>query len=145
MTDRNLRKIRFSHFSTVEYIDPRTDADVQARWYSRQELRRIRSIMATDAKKMRQVISTGHDKHSIKQDVIFQCIGMENFLSVDLVWQSLEHKRRHSDAVRREQDRQKSLKICEDTELRLISKVHNEYSQERAHRVAVGYMNMSEI
>ena len=144
MTDRNRRQVRFSRFSTVSFIDPGTESDAQVKWYSRPELRRLRSMVAAEVQRMRQVITTVHAESSNTQDVLYHCIGIENLLLDESIRQSLERRRRHVNAIRMEQDRQEACQIRDDEVLSMVSKVYTQSSQERSHRLAVEYLNIKE-
>ena len=130
-------RVRFSQFSQMTMI-PKEDDQKKSKWFSKQEQRRFRQAVLNDTRRIRDLLQNTPPQE-ITQDELFECVGIENFLSRDLAQQVLRKKRAHVDAILLVQRGHHLGTNKKDEEVSHTSKISSQWACERARRIAAGY------
>jgi hypothetical protein len=131
-----------------------------AKWYTEQDNDYFKAVATVE----RNQFVTGllsRPSESFASDELVHCVGLENYLSRNVNQRVRETKKRHTKSLLREQARQRVLRRmlgdecsrscgtstissgtsdCEERLARL-SEASSQWSRERAHRIAAGYIN----
>jgi hypothetical protein len=88
-------QVRFSQYSQLTVIP---NDGMKSKWISRWEKRQMERRVVIDASRMRDLFRN-LPPDMVTQDDLYECVGIEPFLSEDLGRQRLERRRAHVEAV----------------------------------------------
>ena len=133
--------IRISEYAELYYIQQDYDTvDPSDLWYTPQDKVQLKKQLAYDAYRARKALIESPN-HTITEDRLCACIGLESVLSTLSTTQSQRATTTH----RRAQKAQHSTTIvsmqdtCSDEDLRQISLQSSKHTRRRAHKLAVTY------
>ena len=133
--------VRISEYAELYYIQQDYDTvDPSDLWYTPREKVQLKKQLAYDAYRTRKALIESPD-HTITEDRLCACIGLESVLSTLSTTQSQRATTTH----RRAQKAQHSTTIvsmqdtCSDEDLRQISLQSSKRTRRRAHKLAVTY------
>ena len=124
-------QVRFSPYSQLVVI-PKDG--VHSKWFSQRDRRQMKHRQLIDAIRMQDLFrNTSPDM--VTQDDLFQCVGIEPFLSADLGLQRIERKQAHVEAVLSAQ----SAHQGDCKKIALASESSSQWARESAERLAKVY------
>lgn len=124
-------RVRISKFSQLVMI-PFEDA--KAKWYTQEEMRLFNEARLSDAKRVADIL---WDETQISKDFIYECVGIDNFISPCTLRRVVQKKRAHSELVlltQRIYQGNNRIEKLSDT-----SEKSSRWACERAARTAAGY------
>ena len=137
------RNVRFSKYSTLVVLKEHESSSSDC-WYTREEQARARKRGVYDAYRLRMALDNiRNDQRTITQDdLLDQCIGLENFLSAEVTKTVMSKKKQHIAAVLLAQ----SINGCGAIErIRVVSEHSSMFAGKRAAtRAAVIHASLSE-
>ena len=139
MPNTRPRAVTFSQFSELAFI-PKDD--IESKWYSKQETHGFRRALVRDAKQMSRQIEDAPADAMITLEQLYECIGIEVYVTKGLAKDVAKTRRAHVDAVLSEQSLQKRQGVCDlcDIEkLASVSKTRSRWTEVRARKLATGY------
>ena len=137
--NKKRRSVHFSETSTMTIIERATPSEIARRWYSRSEraefeLRLRKDVRAT----MRRLEST--PMHSFEERDLYECIGIELYLSRAIFMATPERRSNHVSFVLEAQSRHGDAAACRlEEELMRMSKQSSEWICRRCHNIAANY------
>lgn len=127
------REVSFA--ATTEAISEIPTAGQELKWYTQEEYRSFQQTAEAQVQRLRNLMSSGV---RLKLDNDFcECIGIEKFLSPDLLQESSTRKRAHFDAVL------PSQRFWNIGMLAYIAESSSEWARTRAHELAIMYTELS--
>ena len=145
-TPKFRRHVHFCENSTLYVTDALDQNDTNSSWYSRAEGRVLKRQLAIDIQLMRHIVTNsdllGPGSPISRNDIIHQCIGLENLLSLEVSRNVMRDRERHYDNIFSEQDRQWTVGIQDIDMLRRISEVGSSSTRQRAGEFGVRYYQM---
>lgn len=146
------RRVQFSDISSLYITEARSEKDGRSSWYSSQERMAFKSQVAADAQRMRRIISLpplDTSPYISHEDIIIHCVGLENFLSMDMTRTVVRNRQEHCNAIFREQAKQRELGVGGDeyhcNRFRHISEMGSLWATERALEFGTRYYHMPSI
>ena len=135
------RNVRFSKYSTLVLLKEHESMSSDC-WYTREEQARAKKRVVYDAYRLRQALDNIHnDPKTATQDVLDQCIGLENFLSAEVAKTAMNKKKQHVAAILSVQRRGSGA----IEKIRVVSEHSSMWSRKRAKtRAAVIHASLSE-
>ena len=131
-TKASSKAIRFSDTKQVNIFEKSSECERDRAWYSKAEYQQMRKEMASEVRALSDMYR--HDPNQIPSD---QCIvGIENYLSRDIMREVVRQRAQHINAVLKEQDRQDELCVYDPLKIAFVSRRISESSQDRAHMFA---------
>ena len=134
------RAVTFSQFSELAFITK--DVIQSKKWYTKQENHRFRQTMIGDARRMSGEINNT-PVEAITPEQLYECVGIEVFITQGLAMHVAEKKRAHIDAVLSEQMLQEDNGICDIEKLSSVSKNGSRWHRSRAQKLASAYNGLS--
>lgn len=147
------QRVRFLESSTALLIHYPTQDQIRQCWYSSSDKDRLKSEFRRDIRIVSRKLAVIPVKH-ISQEDLFECIGMENMLSLQVYTLSKLRKRNHLRSVLEAQARhdqristakfhgedELQMRIfMDEEELSQLSQRNSEWTVTRAHKLAEGY------
>ena len=134
------KNVRISEYAELYYIQQDYDTvDPSDLWYTPQDKVQLKKQLAYDAYQARKALIESPN-HTITEDRLCACIGLESVLSTLSTTQS-----QHATPTHRHRRAQHSTTIvsmqdtCSDEDLRQISLQSSKHTRRRAHKLAVTY------
>ena len=133
------RSVCFSDTSRMTIIERASPEELKRRWYTKKDreafgLQHKKDIRAT----LRKLANT--PMQSISQDDLFACVGIELYLSYDILTKTPERRYNHVWSILGAQHRQRRLHINNVDELSRISSQSSEWATSRSQSIAAMYM-----
>jgi len=132
------RRVRFAATSLLSVTAPVSAEDLQAMWYSKEERGHQKETLKGAVRRLIRRLSTTSIA-SIHQEELYECIGMEAFLSRDVIVQRKRHRISHCRAILAAQARQRTSNGRDEEELARLSHKSSAHSCARARNIAAGY------
>mmetsp|Transcript_17023 Transcript_17023/g.27658 ORF Transcript_17023/g.27658 Transcript_17023/m.27658 type:complete len:178 (-) Transcript_17023:179-712(-) len=126
-------RVRFSEYSQLSVI-PKDDT--KSKCFSRQEQRLFRQAVLADTLRLRNLFQNTSPE-MITQDDLYECVGIESYLSQDLARHVVQKKRAHVDAVLSAQRANRGA--CSNEKISHTSKHTSRWARKRAEKLAKGY------
>merc|ERR1711957_381907 len=124
--------------STLTITAPVPEECLTSLWYSKEEQDRQRRALKKDVRRvMRRLAMT--PMASITQDELHECVGMEMFLSQDLLLETRRQKIRHVRTILAAQEWQHASNVQDGEELSCLSRESSDGNCARASCIAAGY------
>ncbi len=136
--------VNFANESMLFLFDSPNRDDIDAAWYSEEERHSFKLQLRADAQRMTTAL-TRSDRGPATEDDLVQCLGMERFLSISILRETLTHRRAHYDAVFGEQDRQRMCGTKDEDALRISCESHSCWARDRATRLGTVYSLMKSV
>jgi len=141
-TMTNRRAVTFSEFSEMRII-PREN-ETGSKWISSQEKQRNRREMIGSIMRMSRDIIRNTAPGAATPEQLFECIGIEKFLTPDFARNLREKRRAHVDAVISEQRRQVQEGVSDIEALKEVSKASSRSNRYRSCKLAMGFWLLKE-
>jgi hypothetical protein len=124
-------RVRFSKFSQLVII-PYDDA--KSKWYTQEEQRHFNRTRLRDALRLINFINLLPTSARMREDILYECVGLENFISPDIARRVVQKKRAHTEAVLSAQEMHQGTNMIK--KLYETSKKSSQWSREKAAKVA---------
>jgi hypothetical protein len=131
-------RVRISKFSQLIII-PYDDA--QLKWYTQEERRLFNRTRLHDALRLRNFRNLLPTNARMREDILYECLGLENFLSPHIARRVVQKKRAHTEAVLSAQEIHQGDDMIE--KLYETSKKSSQWSRERAAMIAACHASRS--
>ena len=133
------RSVAFKQYSQMVLI-PEEKSSAKL-CYSSEDIRQFRQQMLLDVQQLRRDLDTIRT-NDISPDQVRKCIGLERFLSQDILARTLEASQAHTAAVLEEQHNQEQSNVYSAEKLSQVSMKSSNWSRQRAERIATGYLHL---
>lgn len=130
--------VRFSTCTQSTFIGRPSEEEMNNRWYSAAENASFIRTLAKDARSTRMKLANAATSNITRID-LFEFIGVENFLSQDLMKRIIAQKENHKRTIMAEQARQYALRKGKNECIAYVSSRSSEWSRNRAQELAAGY------
>lgn len=138
----NRNAVTFSEFSNLAVITQER-AGAKSAWYSSEDRTRFSRQVTRDARQISRYIDSTTADDVMTPEQLYECVGIEMFISRGLAGHIKDTRRRHTETVLREQRRQLQQGGSYDIEkLRRASEKSSHWSKERAMKLATGYSKL---
>ena len=124
-------QVRVSKFSRLVII-PYDDAE--SKWYTQEEQRLFNRTRLHDALRLRNFRNLLPTSARMREDILYECVGLENFLSPHITRRVVQKKREHIKAVLSAQEIHQGTNMIK--KLYETSKKSSQWSREKAAKVA---------
>ena len=135
-TTRSHQAVTFSQYSGMVLI-PKVETRSSKLWYSSRDYHQFQRALIDDARRLSRELG-GTNRAPQHHFLFHECLGIEVYLSQDLVRMVQEARHSHVHAVLQEQRLQYEHGIHDIEKLSSVSR-KSVWSQERAHDRAIGY------
>ena len=140
ISPKSPRAVTFAPFGKLSFI-PKDDA--KSKWYTSHEKRSSRDQMVQDIRRMHKKINATPSK-VITKEQLHQCIGIELYLTPELMKHVIQEKKSHVKAVLSEQRNQEHQGIQDPEKIRCVSRKSSQWARSRARKLAVGYSQLND-
>ncbi len=106
---------------------------MKATWYTHGDNESFRREVTNDVQQLRHTLANV-SSNGVTADDVYRCIGIESFLSQDLMRRTMANKRNHMDSVLAELRSHRGG--IDHHRIRQVSENSSMWSRERAHLVA---------
>ena len=133
------RSVCFSHTSRMTIIERASPEELKRTWYTKKE----REVFGLQHKKdIREALQklANTPMQSISQDDLLGCVGIELYLSYDILVNTPERRYNHVWSILGAQHLQRRLHINNVDELSRISSQSSEWATSRSQSIAAMYM-----
>eukprot|EP00956_Cyclotella_meneghiniana_P029929 scaffold74137_cov49-Cyclotella_meneghiniana.AAC.2 len=130
-----IKSVRFSRLSTLKYMPYRNQDEKSLAWYSKAEEAAFRRQRSNDVVHCSGMLM----QNGVHEDNLIQCVGIDQFLSEDIVHKCREIQQArldHKTLVLNAQDLQRRCGIHKPEDLARISMHSSRVTKERAYQVA---------
>lgn len=127
------RSVYFSPSSQVTLIPYSTQEEIDVRWYSKEERATLERIFALSVGHM-AIKRTQKPLHQFNPEELFECVGMESRMTLDMLELTHQTKRTHVRTIVAAQARQAALDVSDEEELARLSCKGSRQTCERARR-----------
>eukprot|EP00970_Alexandrium_tamarense_P013252 scaffold3295_cov269-Alexandrium_tamarense.AAC.3 len=126
----NNRRVRFSSTSQLKFFD-HSQEDQSEKWYAQKEKQTFKQTLLADTSRMATTLST---RGFVTVDELHHTVGLEGFLSRDVLRRSALKRQNHKESIL-------SLQEACNTEEALckVSEKSSLWARERAHKIATGH------
>lgn len=132
---RRRRAVSFAETSQVTLVLRSTQEEIDALWYSRDEKADLKRAFAACVGEVAiKRIATPVSEFPLEE--LYECIGMESRMSIDLMEETNTHKRVHVRTIIAAQARQEVMNIRDEEELVRLSRKSSWLTCEKARRAA---------
>ena len=146
------RAVSFSTYSQAILLPPPEDEDdMESRHYTQEDIRRFQQVLISDVERLRDELGS-MSPEDINADQMYDCVGLEKFLSPELHRRTVAAMHAHVEAVLEEQGLQLeeqmmggSIVVMDRGEvLAAKSRLSSAWSRGRAEELAAGYLHLQE-
>ena len=130
------KQVTFSQYSSLLII---SNDNTRIKKNSPQDEQRFRQELVQDARRMARILETT-PAYNVTPQQLYQCMGIEPYVTPGLAVRLQDIKRKHVNAVLGEQRRQRG--VCDIEKLSSVSKQTSGWSRERAYKLGVGYSDL---
>eukprot|EP00581_Thalassiosira_minuscula_P017996 CAMPEP_0183730968 /NCGR_PEP_ID=MMETSP0737-20130205/33984_1 /TAXON_ID=385413 /ORGANISM="Thalassiosira miniscula, Strain CCMP1093" /LENGTH=169 /DNA_ID=CAMNT_0025963575 /DNA_START=80 /DNA_END=589 /DNA_ORIENTATION=+ len=130
--------VRFAEMSTLVQTERATQDELKSRWHSKDDYAIMKLKFRADVQEMIMKLSTT-PMDLVGDEDLYKCIGLERFLSRDILEQTQERKLRHVFCICIAQTRQRMLSIHNEEDLAALSEESSEWTVSRARNLAQLY------
>ena len=131
------KTVTFSQFSELGFIPK--DKESTRKWYTPQDTHHFRQVLAQDILSMKMKIQRMPQKAVLSPEDVYNCVGIEVFLTNGLALRMRDERFAHIDAVLLEQNLQRQNGTCYLEKLSAVSEKKTLWVKERAHNLATNY------
>jgi len=131
------RAVSFSPTSEM-YIVPQ-ESSSKSMFYSREEIDTFKRNLQHDIHQMRRHFASGEET---SREVLYDCMGLENFASQDVLRRIVTKRRAHVNAVLQEQQRGTNSSI---NSIAMVSMIYSRWARQRAEKIALSYVRLGEV
>ena len=108
-------------------------------FYSEDDIDIFKRNSYRDALQMRRHFAS---REEISREVLYDCMGLENFASQEVLQRIRMKRRAHVNAVLREQQRGTNSSI---NSIAMVSMIHSRWARQRAEKIALSYVRLGEV
>ena len=138
------RLVHFSETSTMIITERATDDEIKRKWLSEEEEAAIQHEFKQQVQAMMMRKTSSSPRAQLDPEDLYECIGMEKFLSNDICTKSALKRRMHIHKILSAQDRQRKMGVCTPELLSMISERSSEWTVARSHAIASKYWGIFE-
>ena len=136
-TARTQRSVSFSPTSEMFIVLPQES--YKSMFYSQEDIDIFKRNSYRDALQMRRHFASGEE---ISREVLYDCMGLENLVSQEVLQRIRLKRRAHVNAVLREQQRGTNSSI---NSIAMVSMIHSRWARQRAEKIALSYVRLGEV
>lgn len=136
------RTVHFSNNIKVIFINS-TKAEIKQQWTSYEDRKRYHQTLTEDISTARSIFES-KPPQLITSDELYQCVGIDKFLSQSVARDMKQRRKNLITAVLTEQCRQKRIGFFDEEDIRRVSEYCSEWARNRAHIIADDYYNIKE-
>ena len=129
------RSVSFSPTSEMYMIPQDSNKSM---FYSEEDIDIFKRNSYRDALQMRRHFASGEE---ISREVLYDCMGLENFASQDVLRRIVTKRRAHVNAVLQEQQRGTNSSI---NSIAMVSMIYSRWARQRAEKIALSYVRLDE-
>ena len=127
-------RVSFSQISELA-LTPRDK--LESKWYTEEDCRTFNQALLNDIHRLRNVLAAATPDDTIAENDLYECVGIEIYLSSSLLRLAEAKKREHADAVLVEHRSRRE----NDDYLSQVSKNSSRWARQRAHQLATKQSN----
>ena len=131
--------VTFSKLSQLAIIPEWDEASTSEAWYTKDDKIIFQRALLRDARRVAAEVERAPLDAPLTADVLYECVGIEAFVTDGLMARIAERRRAHVRAVLVEQRLQKELGIHDPERLAAVSSQFSRSMKDRARRLAFGY------
>jgi len=128
------RSVSFSPTSEM-YMIPQ-DSNKSTMFYSREEIDTFKRNLQHDIHQMRRRFAS---QDEISREVLYDCMGLENFASQDVLQRIVTKRRAHVNAVLQVQEQQRGTNSSINS-IAMVSMIYSQWARQRAEKIALSYV-----
>ena len=132
------RAVSFSPTSEMYMIPQDSNKSM---FYSEDDIDIFKRNSYRDALQMRRHFASGEE---ISREVLYDCMGLENFASQDVFRRIVTKRRAHVNAVLQEQERGTNSYININS-IAMVSMIYSQWARQRAEKIALSYVRLGEV
>ena len=137
--------VSFSVYSEVILLPTDDNEDVTGTtYYNQEDMRRFQQVVLLDVQRLREELGSMAPEE-INTEHMYDCVGLEKFLSQTLFQRTSAAIQAHLDGVLEEQASQRErIGVVDEEALASRSKLSSAWSRGRAEEIAAGYLRLHE-
>jgi hypothetical protein len=131
-TTKKKKQVCFAETKTTHTLKYRTSQQNAKTWYSEKDKVLFKSVLHRDVRSFQHLLATT-PMEELSQEALYECIGLEGLLSIELMYYVKSKRRDHVRSIIKRQE------MLSDEQLALSSVRSSFASRERAQQLAAGY------
>lgn len=136
-------KSRAVTFNPVSHVAVVPEDKIETKAYSREDIRRFQQTLLLDVHRLRRELAST-PPGEIDHDRLYDCVGLERFVSRALQIRTTAAMRAHVDAVLEEQSLQEQRGCSDEKVLASVSRSSSAWARNSAEQRAAGYLRLQE-
>ena len=136
------RSVSFSEYSQAIIIP---EDDTESKSYSQEDILLFQQAAISDVQRLRHELGSLSPEEMMSNDCMYDCVGLEKFISPALHRRTIDAMHDHVDAVLEEQELQgEEIDFLRVEALAARSESSSAWARSRAEEVAAGYLRLQE-